>query len=518
MNDGKFCVSVCAGTAAEMIEKIRLAEEFADLVEVRFDCLDADELAVFRSQYSNLEFEKPILATFRSPEQGGNGTVTWDKRMAFWDAEGGRFWAIDLEEDISGSVSVDGTRITSHHDFAGVPDDLDEIFVRLASTRCDIVKIAITADDITDTIGIWKLIERSHITRKKLIPIAMGDAGKWTRILGLAHGAFLTYASLEVGGETAPGQVNARELTDLYRVKQLDRETRVFGILGDPVSQSLSTFMHNPAFASEGFNGVFIPFLVKDIDDFMRRMVRPETREVELNFGGFSVTMPHKQSIMKHLDAIDPTAAKIGAVNTVKVGDDGKLTGYNTDAHGFITPLKANFRDLKGARVAVFGAGGAARACVYALKQEGAEVELFVRNVGKARAFAAEFDVPVSTISDFKSKTYRQEAEGSRTETKNCHFDIIVDTTPTGMSGTAENESLLTSDELKGVKFVYDLVTKPYDTPIVSEARKVGIPTIGGLEMLVAQGAKQFEIWTGRSAPADQMKASVLARFAELNK
>ena len=503
MSEGKVCVSVCAKTAVEMIAKIRSAEKHADVVEVRFDCLDSDELCIFRSQISTLSLEKPILATFRSPEQGGNGAVTRDERTAFWNAEAGKFWAVDLEEDILNEICSHATRIASHHDFAGVPTDLNAIFERLASSDCDVIKIAVTANDITDAIGMWKLIERARATNKRMIPIAMGDAGKWTRILGLEHGAFLTYASLDASGETAPGQVNARELRDLYRVDQLDRETKVHGILGDPVSQSLSTFMHNPAFASVGFNGVFIPFLVKNIHEFMRRMVRPETREVELNFGGFSVTMPHKQTIMQHLDIIDPTAAKIGAVNTVKVGDDGKLIGYNTDAHGFITPLKAKYGDLRGARAAVVGAGGAARACVYALKEEGAEVELFVRDVAKAWAFADESEIPLDLISNFDPS---------------ANTDILVDTTPLGMSGSFEQETLFTADQLKGVKFVYDLVTKPYDTPIIREAKEAGIPAIGGLEMLVAQGAKQFEIWTGKMAPIEKMKELVLARFGELNK
>ena len=518
MNDGKICVSICAETFEEIIAKTKLAEEFADVVEVRFDCLRANELSRFRSQISDLKFKKPVLATFRSPEQGGTGAATVDERIAFWNETSGDFWAIDLEKDIARSISRGGTRIASHHDFTGVPVDIDSIFDRLAASACDVVKIAVTVEDITDSIDLWRLVERARSQGKQVIPIAMGEAGKWTRILGLAHGAFLSYASLDAGDETAPGQVNVRDLANLYRVKQLDCETKVHGILGNPVSQSLSTYMHNPAFVSQGFNGVFIPFLVKNIDEFMRRMVLPETREVELNFCGFSVTMPHKQSIMKHLDEIDETAAKIGAVNSVKIGEDGKLTGYNTDAHGFITPLKAKYGDLKGAKTAVFGAGGAARACVYALQQEGADVQLFVRDIAKGQAFADEFNVPIFQILNFKSQLSSRDIEDQNSKIKDQKFDIIVDTTPLGMSGEHENKSLLTSDELKGVKFVYDLVTKPNDTPIIREAKKAGIPAIGGLEMLVAQGAKQFEIWTGKQAPVEQMTAAVLARFAELNR
>lgn len=525
MNDGKICVSVCGETAEEMLDKITSANEFADIVEVRFDCLDREQLNIFISKISDLKFEKPILATFRPSEQGGKQDLSLTERLKFWarllhSSRPELLIDIEAEPAIATAVTTRNLpRIVSHHDFRGVPDNIASIFDGVASAFTpDIVKIAVSAYDITDTISVWNLIENARETETRIIPIAMGDAGKWTRILGLAHGAFLTYASLDSGDETAPGQVTAGDLANLYRVKRLDRETKVFGILGDPVSQSLSTYMHNPAFVSEGFNGVFIPFLVKDIDEFMRRMVRPETREVELNFGGFSVTMPHKQSIMKHLDTIDPTAKRIGAVNTVKVDADGKLFGYNTDAHGFITPLKAKYGDLKGAKVAVFGAGGAARACVYSLKQEGAIVEVFVRDIAKSRGFGEEFDVRIFQISDFRFRHSNSDPLNRRSEDENPQVDIIVDTTPLGMSGQFENDSLFSADELKGVKFVYDLVTKPNDTPIIREAKKAGIPAIGGLEMLVAQGAKQFEIWTGKVAPVEDMKTAVLARFAELNK
>jgi shikimate dehydrogenase len=260
--------------------------------------------------------------------------------------------------------------------------------------------------------------------------------------------------------------------------------------------------MQNPAFAAAGLNSVFIPFLVKDLDAFIRRMVKPETREVELNFGGFSVTMPHKQTIIPHLDEIDDVARAIGAVNTVKIGDGGKLTGYNTDAHGFIEPLKKLYGPVNGARVAVYGAGGAARACVYALKKEGAIVTVFARDVQKARALADEFSIEWGTIS----------------ASVPANSDILVDTTPFGMKGPLENESLFSADALAGVKFVYDLVTKPADTPIIREAKKAGAGTLGGLEMLAAQGARQFEIWTGGDAPAAEMRNSILHKIAQIQK
>ena len=506
MNDGKICVSVCAGTADDFLRNIMQAANYADVVELRFDCLNDDAI---RTVFENLpSIDKTYLFTFRPREQGGKRDLTLGQRLKFWQLA---FWnpendfMIDVESDprIVLAINPDTVeRIVSFHDFQQTPENLDSTWEMISEFSGDTVKIAVTAHDVTDSIAVWEMLSLARAKNKSIVPIAMGEAGKWTRILSLAHGAFMTYASLETGSETAPGQVTVMDLIETYRVKKLDVETKVYGVIGDPVSQSLSPFMHNPAFGASGLNAVFIPFLVKDIGAFMQRMVRPESREIELNFGGFAVTMPHKQSIMKYLDAVDPVAQEIGAVNTVKI-ENGKLTGFNTDAEGFIIPLKARFGGLSEARVAVFGAGGAARSCVYALKRECADVMIVARDGNRAKELAVEFGIQWSSISDFQSQI------------ANPGFvpDIVVDTTPLGMNGALENESHFTADGLKGVKFVYDLVTKSSDTPILREARKAGVPAIGGIEMLIAQGAKQFEIWTGRSAPADLMRASVVGRM-----
>ena len=514
MNEGKICVSVAAETADAMIADIRRAAEFADVIEVRFDCLDAAEI---HGIVDNLpEINGTYLFTFRPKEQGGKRDLTLADRLKFWELIFSRprpNFMIDLEAETSILLAIKPNaikRIVSQHYFDGVPDDLAPSRDVLAGFGDNIVKIAIASDDIVDAIPVWKLINNAKESGNQVIPIAMGEAGKWTRILGLAHGAFMTYASLDAGKETADGQLTAKDLIEVYRVKELDEDARVYGVIGDPVSQSLSPYMHNPALAAAGENAVFMHLLVKNLDEFMGRMVRRETREVELNFGGFSVTMPHKQSIMKHLDEIDPTAEQIGAVNTVRI-EGGKLTGYNTDAHGFITPLKATFGDLRGSRVAIFGAGGAARACVFALRNEDADVSVFVRDPAKAEAFADEFGVELLSISDFKDQLSKTKGEGRKTGLSG--FDIVVDATPLGMTGPLENETLFSADELLGVRFVYDLVTKPTDTPLICEAKKAGIPAIGGVEMLIAQGARQFEIWTGLEAPIKLMRDSLLARM-----
>jgi 3-dehydroquinate dehydratase/shikimate dehydrogenase len=405
---------------------------------------------------------------------------------------------VDYEGDIDFPLRLDSARtIVSMHDFENTVRDLPFQFDLLERLTGKTIKIAVGAADAADTIGVWNLLDRARAAGKRVIPIAMGEAGKWTRILGLAHGSPITYASLDAGDETAPGQISAADLTDVFRVKELDADSKVYAVIAGDTGYSLSPYMHNAAFKRHGLNSVFVPMQVADLDAFMRRMVRSSTREVELNFQGFSVTNPHKQTVMKYLDRIDDEAQKIGAVNTVNI-DGGKLHGYNTDSPGFIGPLKNVFGDLRDARVAVAGAGGAARACVYALKQEGSVVTLLARDTSKASSFADEFGIRVEQLNrDHRALT----------------TDILVNATPLGTRGENENETIATAEQLCDVKLVYDLVYNPSETRLMREARTAGAKIIGGLEMLVSQGAKQFEIWTGDQAPLEEMREAVRRRL-----
>lgn len=518
MNDGKICVSVCAKTADELIQQIKRAEELADVIEIRFDCLD--ETVKPESLWSDLKklrqnFDGNLLATFRPAEQGGKRKLKLTERREFWSRSAvDEFvdWG-DFEFDFSGDDRHAYFRATlsriiwSFHDFKGVPHNLDDIFLRLAELteyprsprkKSDVVKIAVQADDITDTIAVWKLLEKARSENKKIIPIAMGESGKWTRILGLARGAFMTYAALHTGSETAPGQISARDLIEVYRVRELNEETGIYGIIGANTSYSMSPYIHNAAFKFHDLNSVFVPLQVKNPDAFFRRMVKPETREIELNFKGFAVTIPHKRDIIKHLDSIDETAREIGAVNTVKI-EDGKLSGYNTDARGFIEPLQNAFGDLKNARVAVFGAGGASRAACCALRKAGAEVTVFARNADKAEALKTDFNVQIEQLST--AKNYKD-------------FDILVNATPLGTKGEPANETPAVAAQMENVKLVYDLIYNPFETKFIKEAKKAFVPALGGLSMLIAQATAQQKIWTSLDAPIKEMSAAALQRLS----
>lgn len=501
MNNGKICVPVFARAADELIEEVNRASELADVIELRIDSLDPDQIGPFLEKFGEHgQFSgKHFLLTFRPKEQGGFRDITLQERDEFWCDGNDGFWGADFEEDVlkNSALWLGENVIASHHDFEGVPVDLDRIYKRLrnSSPRTTEVffKLAVQTDDISDGLPLWELLKNTE--KGSLIPIAMGEAGKWTRIMGPAFGAPLTYASLETGKENAPGQISVRDMVEVYRVKELTEKTKVYGIIGDPVSRSLSPVMHNAAFRDRNIDSVFLPMEVKDLDRFMRAFI-PRSG---LNFGGLAVTMPHKETIIPYLDEIDDTARAIGAVNTVKF-ERGKLLGYNTDADGVIGPLKAAYGDLKGANVAILGSGGAARACVYALKKVGADIVIYARNFQKAEALANTFGVDADALLELYPPS----------------FDIVINATSSGMrvgEGPILTAAELDSCEEDGLKLVFDLITRPPETPLIREAKIAGISTIGGVDMLVAQGLKQFEIWTGLPAPSEVMREAALARL-----
>ncbi len=501
MNQGKICVSICGETANEVLGRIERAAQLADVIEIRFDCLRPEDIPSLVERLGSVD--KQVLITFRPAEQGGTRPLSIGERTKFWEFIQSNLHAdnflVDHEFDMNFSLQIGNERaIVSMHDFAGPGNGLQQRLDALTGLAGKTIKMAVTVDDAVDGIQVWKLLGQAN---DAVIPIAMGEAGKWTRILGLAHGAPMTYASLDSADGTAPGQIPAADLRDVFRANELDEETSVYGVIAEDTNYSLSPYMHNAAFRSTGINSVFVPLQVRDLDGFMRRMVNRETRELELNFRGFAVTNPHKQAIVKYLDFVDETAQKIGAVNTVKI-DDGKLSGFNTDANGFIEPLRKIYGSLKDARVTVAGAGGAARACVYALLQEGALVTLLARDARRAAAFAEEFGVKSSALT---------------TDHRPLTADILVNTTPVGTAGGSQDMTIATADELHGVKLVYDLVYNPEETRLIREAKRAGSKTLGGIEMLIAQGAQQFSIWTGENPPVDEMKAAVNARLNQTN-
>jgi 3-dehydroquinate dehydratase / shikimate dehydrogenase len=350
----------------------------------------------------------------------------------------------------------------------------------MTRTRATVFKIAVQVDDAIDCLPIFKLLERGERDGRKLIAIAMGTAGIFSRVLGPSRGSFLTYGSVDEETATAPGQLTACELREVYRIDNIDRQTQIMGLIGLPVGHSISPQIHNAAFAESDANAVFIPLEVRDVDAFMHRMARPSSREIDWNARGFAVTAPHKQAVMKHLDWIEPAAKEIGAVNTIVVKDEA-LHGYNTDAVAFLETLKARVESLHRLRCAVIGAGGAARAVAWALPHAGASVRLFARDAAKAKLIG----------DDFRIDTH--ELAGAKFE----EFDVVINATPMGTRGMHERETPVEAEQLRGVRLAYDLVYNPLETRFMREAQAAGCQTIGGLEMLVRQAVEQLKLWTG---------------------
>jgi shikimate dehydrogenase len=237
---------------------------------------------------------------------------------------------------------------------------------------------------------------------------------------------------------------------------------------------------------------VYLPLEVCDVETFIKRMVHPRTRELDWNVRGLSVTAPHKSAVMEFLDWIEPTAEEIGAVNTIVVDDDG-LRGFNTDAAGFIEPLLKVIDSLSGRRVAVIGAGGAARAALWALLKQRASVTLFARDVSKGRSLGQVFDVSCKPLSYASFDGY----------------DLVINSTPVG-SGELIEQTPATAEQLAGAGVAYDLVYNPIKTRFLQEASAAGCVSLSGLEMLIAQAKNQFELWTGQTAPMNVMSDAAL--------
>ena len=331
MNEGKICVSIRVESLESLGESVAKAQDVADIIELRLDYYPGDPLSVIQQLPPS---RKPFLLTLRPREQGGAREISMEERLRFWNGLGARREGILV--DVEHELDVDSPDIVSYHDFERVPANLDSIYESLRSKSGKAaIKIACTVSQTTDAISLWRLLDRAQSDGVKIIPIAMGEAGEWTRVLGPAHRASMTYASLDVDSATAAGQLSADELTERYRVKEITRETRVYAVIGDPVSRSLSPVIHNAAFRALAEDAIFVRIPVSDLDEFMRRMVRKDTLEVELNFGGFAVTMPHKRALAAYLDEIDDIAGEIGSVNTVSINDE-VLKGYNTDVLSLI--------------------------------------------------------------------------------------------------------------------------------------------------------------------------------------
>lgn len=486
----KICAVVAASTAREMQAQLRRALRLTRAVELRLDYLkNEDQIEEFLHWLRDRRIPADLIATARRVSAGGRlgGELSLQMAvLAMFAAYHGGWCDTEIEtcESQPGEVLrlfLRRTRcIVSFHDFHKVPKDLPGIVTQLGRfyRKDEAIKVATQCNSYRDVLRVLALCK----DRRDVIAVPMGEIGLPARVLALAHGSALAYAS--VGEKTAPGQLTLDEMKDLYRADKLDRKTKVYGVIGNPVSHSLSPLMHNTGFIARRMNAVYLPFLVKDLRDFLGAM-RP------LNIAGFSVTLPWKERILRHLDDCDPLAAKIGAVNTV-VRRNGKLYGCNTDYVGVLRALEQRVR-LRGSRVLLYGAGGVARAVAFALAQGGAIVCVCARRPEQAWQLA---------------RAVRGEAV-ERRRLRREFFDAIVNCTPVGMH-PHPGRSPLRADELN-CRLVFDTVYRPQRTRLLQLAERRGIETVSGVEMFIAQGVAQWGIWTESRAPETAMRKAVLA-------
>src|SRR5271155_53488 len=484
---GKVCVAIIGATPAEMLEKATAVVKETPFLEFRLDYLEKPLLALPKfKQFLNDNTAVTAIATCRRAANGGKfaGNLAAEMEILSKAATSG-FHIVDLELESAESLKKGELQklretgvalIISHHDFAATRD-LDGIYARIAPFAPDFVKIVPTAKTLTDNVTLMRFIERME-DHSNIIGICMGDAGIISRVLGVRAGSAFTFAAASIGEETGPGQIAARTLIETYRIDQVDAATKVYGVAGNPIRSSLSPIMMNTAFRRETVNAVYLALQANKLADLLKLVH-------EIPIQGLSVTMPLKQEIMAHLEKTDPLSAKIGACNTV-LRQDGKLYGFNTDVAGITGPIEKRM-SLRGAKALVLGAGGAARAAVFGMRDKGAEVFILNRTAETAQKLAKQSG----------SKTIKKDALSKTT------FDVIVNATPVGMAGV-KGAPILEAADLN-TKLVFDLVYNPLETPLLRLARQQSIPIITGIEMFVQQGARQFEIFPGNPAPEEEM-------------
>jgi len=470
-------------TAETMAELRRKRDEVigADLVELRLDTVrDPDVAGALADR------KLPVIVTCRPAWEGGRFKGSEEERKQMLGdalARGAEYVDVEWKAGFTDLLSSGGGRriVLSSHDFEGVPADLTSRAQAMRATGAEVVKIAVKTARLSDCLPLLDL--GAQVARQGTVLIGMGECGLATRVLARKFGSLWTYA----GDQRQVGQVTLADLTETYRFRALTETTDVYGLVGSPIAHSVSPAMHNAAFAATRLDAVYLPFPAADASDFL-------TFARALGIKGASVTIPFKVALFGLMDEVYAVARRVGAVNTMRALD-GRWIGGNTDAAAFLGPLRDRV-NLNGARVAVLGAGGAARAVAVALGSSNAQVTVYARDVRKAQ------DVAVTASA---ASAAMPPPAGS--------WDLLINCTPVGMypntGDTPIDASLLTG------RYVYDLVYNPTVTRLMREAATAGCQTIGGLEMLVAQAHEQFEWWTGRKSPAGVMREAALKRLAE---
>jgi len=435
-----------------------------------------------------------ILATCRRHQNHGrfNGSVEEQIRILEAAVDAGAR-AVDLEIESAESVGVKlenlRTRacfVLSYHNYETTPT-MEPVVRRMTKINADAYKIVTTARKPTDIYRVLSLA-KAH-PRDPMVLLAMGEIGFPTRILSTAAGGLYSYAAPSSSEGTASGQVSAKLLRNLYRVEKFSKAAKIYGVIADPVRHSISPAVHNRAFQAKRMDAVYLPFLVHPphLKDYL-------TLAEKMGIAGFSVTIPHKQKLIRYLDFIDPLARRVGAVNTVW-RKAGKWRGTNTDTVGVTAPLAKRMRLAKSS-VLLVGNGGAARGAAFALIDAGAKVSIVGRNPDRVRALAKVCGA---------EPLLREQCDGRG-------FDVVVHATPLGMFPHVND--CFFKDKIPA-EVVFDMVYNPLETLLVQRAKEQKKEVVPGIQMFIEQAAHQFEIWTGETAPRAIMERAALEALGQ---
>ncbi|MBS0263991.1 MAG: shikimate dehydrogenase [Planctomycetes bacterium] len=494
-----ICVSL-GRTRHKMViaEHQQLAAKGAQLVELRVDWLshlpDVGRLLANRPT--------PVVVTCRRARDKGLWKWTEEQRLAaLRTAIVGGAEYVDLEMDIAASIRRFGPtkRIVSHHDFDKTPDDLEEIHKRMAALDPDVIKIVTMANSPLDNIRLLKLAAGAKVPT---IAFCMGEFGVPSRILAGRYGAPFTYATFSSERTMAPGQLSFEDMRDIYHYDQINAATEIFGVVADPVAHSMSPLIHNAAFARERMNRVYLPFRVP------REMLPEALRAFDwLPVKGYSVTLPHKESVLSVTNRYNGPILDLGAANTLYKEADGGWTAANTDYDAALQSLVRELNPepapgadralsaLAGRKVLILGAGGVARAIGRAIVNHGGV--LMISNRTKARAVELARQLGCQQI-DWQNRG------------TTVFADVLINCTSVGMHPKVD-ETPYAENWLREGMVVFDTIYNPERTLLIKQARERECRTITGVEMFVRQAARQFELFTGASAPVDTM-SDVLRR------
>jgi 3-dehydroquinate dehydratase / shikimate dehydrogenase len=523
-----LCTPLTADTCQAMAEQIAQAARLgADMVELRLDYLREPRPDSIRELMVCADgFDGPVVITCRLKEEGGLFDQDEEQRLRLFEAAvasgAADYLDVELEAWRGSAVLRDridalrlaraGSRpvklILSRHDFEQTPADLEGILDDIAREPCDVVKLATRANTSVDSLRVLDAL-RISAAKRPTIALAMGEPGILTRVLARKFGALLTFASLETGKESAPGQVSLADMRGLYRWDKIGPQTALYGVIGCPVGHSMSPAIFNAAFDHLGLDAVYLPMRVEPPYEAFAEFIDGCVARPWLGLGGCSVTIPHKENLLRyvgeHAGQVEPLAKRIGAANTLhlqtaKGGGSASLSACNTDYRGAMDALCAGIgcaRDELGKlAVAVLGAGGASRAIVAGLRDCGCKVTIYNRTFDRARNLAAEFGAearPLDQAADHRA-------------------DIIINGTSIGMWPRVDDIPM-PADALAGNPVVFDTIYNPIETRLLREARQHECRTVDGVSMFVNQAAAQFERWIGRPAPIAIMRGILLRRL-----